>query len=349
MTNSFVLNCGKEIGIGKRCFLVAEIGNNHQGKFELAVKLIEEAAKIGVDAVKFQKRDVRAILTKSLYNAPYPGNNSFGSTYGEHRNRLELSIEDFCKLKELDEKKGLVFFSSVWDEKSLMDVLNLGVEIIKISSADLVNLPLIRTAAKTKKIIFLSTGMSTLDEIDVAVQEITKENENLVLLHCTSSYPCEDHEVCLPVIPLLRERYKVPVGYSGHEIGIVPSIGAVALGACVLERHFTLDKNLPGTDHKLSLVPKEFERLIKDIRRLEKAMSIKEKRVFNKELESAKKLRKSIVASKTIKKGERLTQDNLTVKSPGLGISPIYWDKIIGKRATKDIREDEFIRFEDIV
>ncbi len=349
MKQELILSGGKKIGAYVPCFIVAEIGNNHQGKLELAQQLIEEAAKSGADAVKFQKRHIPSMLTKQLYNSPYNGSHSFGKTYGEHREALELSVEEFEKLKAFAEDLGLVFFSSVWDEVSLKQMVEIGVEIVKISSADLVNIPLLRKAASTQRIIFLSTGMSTLEEIDKAVSEIKKQNETLVLLHCNSSYPCKEEKIALPVITTLKQRYNTLVGYSGHEKGIGPSIASVALGACVVERHFTLDKTFSGTDHKVSLLPEEFKQMVKSIREVEKAMSIKEKKVCLEEVKNAKKLRKSIVAATNISNGELLTDKNITVKSPGTGLSPIYWDNVIGKKATRDFIKDDFIYLEDLI
>lgn len=339
----------RTIGQNYPCFIVAEIGNNHQGSFELAVKLIEKAKEAGVDAVKFQKRDIKSLLTKKLYNMPYRGNNSFGKTYGEHREKLELSLENFAKLKDICEELGLIFFASIWDEKSLEDIIKIGVEIIKIPSSDLVNIPLLRKATQYDRVIFLSTGMSTLDEINVAVNELQKKNANFVLLHCNSSYPCPYEEVALPVIRQLIEKFNCLVGYSGHEIGIYPSLASVCYGACVVEKHFTLDKNMPGSDHFISLTPNEMKELVNGIRIIEKSTIEKEKNLLKGELKTTKKLRKSIVAAKNIKKGDILTAKNITVKCPGTGLSPIYWDHVIGKKANKDFEIDEFIFMDDLI
>lgn len=339
----------KTIGDNCPCFIVAEIGNNHQGRFELAVKLIHKAKECGVDAVKFQKRDINSLLTYKLYNKPYKGENSFGNTYGKHREKLELSIEEFAKLKQIAEEAGLIFFASPWDFKSLDELSALEIEIIKISSADLTNIPFLREAAKQNKPIFLSTGMSTVEQIDRAVNEIKKINKNLVLLQCTSAYPADYEELALPVIAQLKHRYNVLVGYSGHEIGIYPSIAAVCFGACVVERHFTLDKSYPGTDHKLSLDPNEMKEVVKGIRAVEKSMKQKSKKVFDNEKKVMKKLRKSIVAAKNIEKGDILSDENLTVKSPGTGLSPEYWDVVIGKKTKKNIEKDDFILLDDLI
>jgi sialic acid synthase SpsE len=341
--NYIQLQSGRKIGTGNPCFIVAEIGNNHQGDFELARKMIATAARAGVDAVKFQKRNIRAMMTKDLMNSPYTGANSFGPTYGEHRKALELSIDEFARLKEIAENEGLIFFASVWDEVSLKEIKSIGVEIIKIPSADLVNVPLLRKAAAFNIPIFLSTGMSTWEEIDRAVKEIKSYHTQLVLLHCNSSYPCPNEEISLPLMRLLKQRYRLPVGYSGHEKGIAASLAAVALGACVVERHFTFDKALPGTDHQVSLTPDKLKELVKGIREIEKAMQRKEKKVFPAEKESAKKLRKSIVAAREIKAGSVLSEQDIAVKSPGVGLSPLFWDNVIGQRVKVDLKEDDLL------
>ncbi len=346
MSKYFTLKSGKKVGSYVPCFVVAEIGNNHQGRFELAAEMIKEASRAGVDAVKFQKRDIPSLLTKQMYEEPYEGPNSFGSTYGKHREFLELSIAEFAKLKHIAEEEGLVFFASVWDPKSLEDVLSLDVEIIKICSADLVNIPLLRKAAATGRLLFLSTGMSSVEEIDIAVNEIMMFHDRLILLHCNSSYPCREEHISLPVIDFLSKRYGVPVGYSGHEKGIAPSLAAVALGACVIERHFTLDKSLPGTDHKASLTPSELAELVKGVREIEAALKIKEKKIFEEEKKVAKKLRKSIVAARDLKRDSILTEDDISVKSPGNGISPIYWDKVLGMVLREDVKKDTLLRWD---
>ncbi len=349
MKNTIQLSNNIIIGDNKPCFIVAEIGNNHQGRFDLAVKLIEKAKEAGVDGVKFQKRDVKSLLTEKLYSQPYMGINSFGPTYGEHREKLELSIEEFAKLKQVAETNGLLFFASAWDEKSLYELDSIGVEIIKVCSADLVNICFLRKIAKLNKIIFLSSGMSTLTQIDKAVNELKTQGCRFVLLHCNSSYPCKYEHIGLPIISQLKDRYGVLVGYSGHEMSIYPSIAAVCFGACVIERHFTLDRSLPGTDHKLSLDIADMKRLVQGVREVEKAMILKEKKVFQEELDVAKKLRKSIVARINIRKGDMLTEENVTVKSPGTGLSPEYWYDVIGKKAIKDLKKDDFILLKDII
>lgn len=345
---SVTLRSGVTIGQGHPCFVVAEIGNNHQGDYLVARQMIDEAAAAGVQGVKFQKRDMEALLTREGRAAPYTGCNSFGPTYGEHRNALELSIEQMARLKEYSESLGLVFFASAWDEPSLRQVLGLDVELLKICSADLVNVPLVRKYAATGIPIILSTGMSSLEDIDVALAEIRAYHDDVVLLHCNSTYPCPEEKIGLPVMEGLRERYGLPVGYSGHEQGIGPSVAAVALGACVVERHFTLDKTLKGTDHQASLEPEELARMVGMIQEVEKAMRVKGKKVFPEEQAAAKKLRKCIVFSRDLPAGHVLAESDLTTRSPRVGVSPVHWDEILGATLSRSVKHEEPVQWDTL-
>jgi sialic acid synthase SpsE len=345
---SVTLRSGVTIGQGHPCFVVAEIGNNHQGDFLVARQMIDEAAAAGVQGVKFQKRDMEALLTKEGRAAPYTGCNSFGPTYGEHRNALELPIEQMARLKEYSESLGLVFFASAWDEPSLRQVLGLDVELLKICSADLVNVPLVRKYAATGIPIILSTGMSSLEDIDVALAEIRAYHDDVVLLHCNSTYPCPEEKIGLPVMEGLRERYGLPVGYSGHEQGIGPSVAAVALGACVVERHFTLDKTLKGTDHQASLEPEELARMVGMIQEVERAMRVKGKKVFPEEQAAAKKLRKCIVFSRDLPAGHVLTESDLTTRSPRVGVSPVHWDEVLGATLSRPVKHEEPVQWDTL-
>lgn len=344
--HSIHLDCGKRIGRDHPVFLVAEIGCNHQGDMQTAMRMIEEAAKAGADAVKFQKRNIRALFTEEGYSRPYTGTDSFGPSYGRHREALELSLDELAALKQYAESHGLVFFASVWDIPSLEDILSLGVELIKIPSADLVNLPLLRRAAESGVPLVLSTGMSDIEDIDVAVAEILPFHDKVVLLHCNSSYPCPDEETAVPVMDLLYKRYGLPTGYSGHEKGLGPSLAAVArgacgaCGACMVERHFTLDKTLPGTDHKASLTPDEFSMLSGLAREIEASLAKKTKEVTPAEKKCAAKLRKSIVFSRDLPAGHVLEEADLTLKCPGDGVSPLMLDRVAGSILKKSVRHD---------
>ena len=343
---SVPLASGRRIGPGAPCFVVAEIGNNHQGELSLAKEMVHAAAEAGVDGVKFQKRDMEALLTRAGREAPYGGKNSFGATYGEHRLALELSIGQMAELKTLAESLGLVFFASAWDLPSLEQILDLDVELMKICSADLVNLPLIREVAYSGLPTILSTGMSSFEDIDVAVMEFARTNPYLVLLHCNSTYPCPEECIALPVIENLRDRYGLPVGYSGHERGIAPSVASVALGACVIERHFTLDKEMKGTDHKASLTPEETAMMVAMIREVEDAVSAKGKKVGPEERSAAKKLRKCIVFSRDLPAGHVLAEADLTTRSPWVGVSPVHWDEVLGSTLGRAVKHEEPLQWD---
>jgi sialic acid synthase len=343
---SITLSSGQKIGQGQPCFIVAEVGNNHQGDMSQARRMVEEAAKAGVQAVKFQKRHMESLLTRAGREAPYTGANSFGSTYGAHRMALELSVAQMAELKELSESLGLVFFASAWDEVSLEEMLGIGMPVIKICSADVTNMPLVRKVAESGLPVIMSTGMSSLDEVDAAVALILSRHDNLVLLHCNSSYPCADEKIGLPVMDALRERYNLPVGYSGHERGLAPSVASVALGACVVERHFTLDKNQVGTDHKASLEPAELALLVGMIREVEACMVLKGKKVFPEEQAAAKKLRKCMVFSRDLPAGHVVTSADLTTRSPLNGISPVHWDEVLGAALLRPVKHEEPLQWE---
>ena len=332
------------VGEGEPCYIVAEVGLNHNGELEIAKKLIEVAAKAEVDAVKFQRRNIDKLLTKEMINKPYSGPNSFGNTYGEHRRNLELSDDDWYQLAEYSEKLGVAFLGSAWDIDSADFLEKLGVPAYKIASADVTNLPLLEHIAKKKKPVILSTGMSTIDEIDDAVETIEKYTNGLIILHCISAYPFDDQYANLNVIKTLKERYRYPIGYSGHEkSGHVITLGAVTLGACLVERHFTLDRTMRGPDHAASLEPYGLSTLVESIRKQEKALGNPKKEILDIELPVREKLAKSIVAAKDIKNGQRIKRDDLTVKSPGTGLKPKYIEKLIGKIARQDIPEDTIV------
>ena len=340
----------KKIGIGDRwvgegepCFVVAEIGLNHNGDVELAKKLIDAAVGCGADAVKFQKRSVDTILTKEALDASYDKWYAYGKTYGEHRKALELSNEEFIVLKEYANERNIIFFASPWDEGSADFLESIGVPVFKIASADVINLPLIEHVAKKRKPMIVSTGMSTLDEIKDAIDILSKYIDELILLHCVSTYPSDSEEINLKNMETLRETATCPVGYSGHERGIAVSEAAVALGACVVERHFTLDRTMKGPDHAASLEPPGLFKLIRDIRNIEKSIGTSEKRIQEREMPIRTKLAKSVVAAVDIPKGTVITKEMLTVKGPNKGLPPKYIYIIPGKRAVRDIKGDSVI------
>lgn len=336
------------IGEGEPCYFIAEAGVNHNGSIDLAKDLIKTAAKAGADAVKFQKRSINDLLIAEALACPYGGPNSLGKTYGEHRARLELTEEAYWQLSRYAGECGITFLASVWDKPSADFIDSLGVPAFKIPSADLTNLPLLEHVALKGKPIILSTGMSILEEVREAVDLIRRYNEELVLLHCISVYPCEAHEVNLRVMETLKREFGVLVGYSGHEkTGFAVTEAAVALGAVVVERHFTLDRTMPGPDHAASLDPFGLERLIVHIRQdVEAALGSPEKTITEKEWAVRARLAKSIVSTRNIKAGEILQPEMLTVKGPGTGLKPKNLADLYGKVAQYDISADTLVPME---
>lgn len=338
----------KWVGKGESCFIVAEIGLNHNGDVELAKRLINRAKECGVDAVKFQKRSIDRILTKETLDMPYDVWYAYGKTYGEHRRALELSEQEFRELKHYADNNDIIFFSSAWDEESADFLETLDVSLYKITSADVINLPLIEHLANKRKPVFLSTGMSDLADVAEAVVTISKSNNELVLLHCVSTYPSQFGEINLKVMETLRQEFNCLVGYSGHELGIAVSEAAAALGACVVERHFTLDRTMKGPDHAASIEPPGLFRLVRDIRAIEKAMGSGIKTLQGKEEVIRAKLAKSVAAVVDIPKGAVIAGEMLTTKGPNSGLPPKYISILPGKKAATDIPADTIIT-EDMI
>jgi len=339
----------KTVGGSEPTYIIAEIGINHQGEVGIAKKLIKEAALAGANAVKFQKRSIKRILTHAGLEMPYDNRNSFGKTYGEHKKALELSESDYRELQAFATAQQVDFIASGWDEESIDFLDNLGVPFFKMASADLTNIPLLIHTAKKNKPMILSTGMANMEMVETAVNAIEPYQVPLCLLQCTSTYPSVFEEVNLGVIDTFRQRYPAAViGYSGHELGIAITEAAVALGAKIVERHFTLDRTMKGGDHAASLEPGGFSKLVRDIRHIEAAMGGSSKEVQESEAPIYKKLAKSIVSQVALPSGTVLTRDMLTTKGPGTGISPARMDDLIGKTVTRDIDVDVVLKDADI-
>lgn len=332
----------RTIGGDAPCFIIAEGGINHNGDIRLALRLMDEAKKAGADAIKFQKRTVGDILTRQAFDAPYVGPNSYGRTYGEHRLKLELSATEWKRLIEHGRRIGILCFASAWDERSVDFLEKLGVPAYKVASADITNTPLLRYIAARQKPVFLSTGMSTMKEIDAAVKTVLRINPRLVLMHAVSAYPLDPPLANLRMIVTLRKRYPgVLIGYSGHEkSGLVISLGACLLGARVIERHFTLDRTMRGSDHTASLEPGGLSQLVEDIRKLEEAAGDGRKRIIAEERPIRAKLAKSITAAKPIRKGDVLRRSMLCMKSPGTGLPGSCMERLIGRVAKRDVPDD---------
>jgi N,N'-diacetyllegionaminate synthase len=330
-----------------KTFIIAEAGVNHNGSIDIAKKMIEVAKECGADAIKFQTFKAENIISKFAPKAEYQKKTTEkNESQLEMVKKLELSFEDFVELKKYCDEIGIMFMSTPFDFESIKFLNNLGMEIFKIPSGEITNILYLERIGKLNKKIILSTGMADLGEIedalDVLIQSGT-HRENITVLHCNTEYPTPFEDVNLLAMLTIKEAFKVNVGYSDHTPGIEVPIAAVALGASVIEKHFTLDKNLPGPDHKASLEPDELKTMITAIRNIEKALGNGIKKPSPSELKNRPIARKSIVAKKKIRKGEVFTEENITVKRPGTGITPMRWYEFIGKVAERDYEEDELI------
>lgn len=333
--------------MNKRILIIAEAGVNHNGDIALAKRLIDVAAEAGADLVKFQTFSADRLATKHARKADYQ-NAATGNaeTQYEMLSRLELSPQMHSELIAYCDSRKIGFFSTGFDVESVDFLVGLGMSFFKIPSGEITNLPFLRHIGQFGKSVILSTGMSTLGDIEAAIDVLEKAGTPrslITVLHCTTDYPTPMAEVNLQAMQTIKTAFGVEVGYSDHTAGIEVSIAAAALGASVIEKHFTLDKNLPGPDHKASLEPEELKAMVSAIRNIEMAMGDGVKRLTASEARNKPVARKSLVASKAIKAGELFTPENITTKRPGTGISPMSWDAIIGCKAARDFAVDELI------
>ncbi len=335
------------IGEGQPVFIIAEAGVNHNGDLKLAKKLVDNAKKVCANAIKFQTFKAENVVIKNVDMASYQIKNIVQKKSQQVMLKdLELSFKDFIDLKDYCDQKKIIFLSTPHSFDAI-DFLEDLVPAYKIGSGDITNIPTLRYIARKNKPIILGTGMSTLKEVEYAVEAIISEgNEKIIALHCTTSYPCPIEDANLNVIKTMKNNLDCLVGYSDHTLGSLASIIAVSLGAVVIEKHFTIDKNLPGPDHKASLEPDEFANMVKEIRTVEKALGCKNKKPTEEEKKIMKFVRKSIVARKDIENGSIITNDMIIFKRPGIGIKPYEFNKIIGKKALKKIKKDEIIQID---
>lgn len=332
-----------------RVKIIAEAGVNHNGSIDLAKRLIDVAKSAGVDVVKFQTFKTEKLVTKNALKADYQNRNT--NTSGPQAQfdmlkKLELSEEQFIELKKYCDQVGIEFLSTAFDLDSLVFLEKMGIKTWKIPSGEITNLPYLEWIGRLNQKVILSTGMCFLSEVEDAISCLMNagmEKKNITLLHCTTEYPAPYDQVNLKAINLLKNKFDIEVGYSDHTEGVEVAIAAVALGAQVIEKHFTLDQTLPGPDHKASLDPQNLSLLVRSIRNIENALGEEVKKPTQLEVKNIKIVRKSIVAKHAIRKGEIFSEKNLTVKRPGTGISPMKWHSIIGQRATRDYFEDELI------
>lgn len=333
----------RPVGGDNPCFILAEAGVNHNGSLDLAKRLVDIAIEAGADAVKFQKRTVRDILIAEALERPYTVPTALGPTYGEHRLKLELSEDEYFELRDHAWGRGMTMLASAWDKRSVDFLDELGMPAFKVASADLTNLPLLEHTAKKGKPVLLSTGMSEMDEVEEAVDTVRRWNDQLIILQCTSNYPADNDTINLRVMETYRQRFNTVVGYSGHERGLAPSEAAAALGAKVIERHFTIDRTMVGPDHAASLEPDGLRRLVRNIRNVEKALGSPEKQIVPGEWAVRERLAKSVVAACEIPTGTVIRADMLAVKGPGTGLKPAEMPRLCGLVAAEDIAADTLI------
>lgn len=334
---------GHEVGKGHPSFIIGEIGLNHNGDIEIAKKLIAVAKEAGCTAVKFQKRDVANLATKNVLDAKDERFPSFGSTYREIRNHIELNRNQFTELMAYAKSLDIPFFCTPFDITSVEFLESLGMEAYKIASHSVSNVPFLEYVAGLGKPTAMSTGMASLEEIDQAVNIFLSRKTPLALLHCVSAYPTPPEACNLSLINFYEERYQIPVGYSGHEIGWIPTLAAIVKGACMIERHITLDIKMVGFDHKLSLPPDHLKQMIQDIRLVEKTIGTGKKQISETEWITRKKYHVSWVSKIDIPAGKIITEDMLTLKNPGTGIPAYQKHLIVGKKTKTTIPYDTLL------
>lgn len=330
-----------------KTFIIAEAGVNHNGSLDLALKLIDAAAEAGVDAVKFQTFKTENLVSKNAEKASYQKQNT-GSNESQFEMIKKLEIDEGTHIKLINhcKKRKIEFLSTPFDLESIDMLDKLGISKFKIPSGEITNLPYLRKIGSFGKPVILSTGMATMNEIKEALDVLFKaglKNDRITILHCNTEYPTPMVDVNLRAMLTIRDHFNITVGYSDHTLGIEVPIAAVALGATIIEKHFTLDRNMEGPDHKASLEPEELKQMVAGIRNIEKALGNGKKEPSPSEMKNKPVARKSIVAGEFIAKGDTLTENNLAIKRPGTGISPMKWDKVVGKKANRDYNPDDII------
>ena len=328
------------------CYVIAEIGHNHQGSVQKCRELFLAAKNAGVQAVKLQKRDNKTLFTKAAYDKPYDNPNSYGETYGAHREFLEFGLPEYQELKDYARELGLDFFATAFDIPSADFLAALDLPAFKFASGDIRTIPLLKHAARFGRPMILSTGGASLDDIRRAYDAVMPINPNLCIMQCTGGYPPAWDELNLMVIDTLRREFPdIVIGFSSHDSGIAMAIAGYMLGARVIEKHFTLNRAQKGTDHAFSLEPQGMTKMVRDLRRLKLALGDGKKVMYKSEAAPITKMGKSIVASRDLPRGHVLTEHDLALKSPGGGIPPYEWDRLIGMTLTDGISEDDMFDF----
>ena len=331
------------------CYVIAEIGHNHQGSLDTAKQLFRVAKECGANAVKIQKRDNRTLYTRAYYNRPYDHENSYGATYGEHREFLELGRDEYQELQRFAQELGITMFATAFDMPSADFLAELHMPAFKIASGDLANTPLIEHVARLQKPIIVSTGGHSMDDVQRAYDTIMPINTKLCIMQCTAGYPCAFEEMNLRVISTYRERFPdVVVGLSAHDSGIAMALVGYLLGARVIEKHFTLNRAMKGTDHAFSLERPGLQKLVRDLRRARAALGDGVKRVYSSEEGPIVKMGKKLVTARDLPPGHTLAREDVAIKSPGDGLPPYELDNVVGRTTTRSFEKDESILFEDL-
>jgi sialic acid synthase len=329
------------------CYVIAEIGHNHQGSVEQAKKFFAEAKRCGANAVKLQKRANRELYTHDYFSRPYEHENSFGATYGEHREFLEFEREEYEELQAYADELDIAFFATAFDPASVELLAELDVPAYKVASGDVKNLPLIRLIAETGKPMIISTGAATLRDVRRAYETATEVNHEVAILQCTAGYPAAWEELDLKVIDTYRELFPdAVVGLSSHDSGIAMAIVAYVIGARIIEKHFTLNRAMKGTDHSFSLEPQGLEKMVRDLRRTRLALGDGEKRVYPSEADAAVKMGKKLVAKRDLAAGEILEQEDIASCSPGDGVPPCDLDRFVGRRLRQAVSKNASLSYE---
>jgi N-acetylneuraminate synthase/sialic acid synthase len=346
----------RELKIGRHtinddsdCYVIAEIGHNHQGSLETAMEMLSAAQQCGANAAKLQKRDNRALFTREQYDKPYDNENSFGATYGEHREHLEFGREEYAALAAYAREIGIDFFATAFDFASADFLDALDVPAIKIASGDLKNVPLLKHVAALQRPMIISTGGGTPADIERAYDAVRPINSRVCILQCTASYPAAFDELNLRVISTLRERFPdVVIGFSSHDNGIAMPVAAFVLGARVVEKHVTLDRAWKGTDHAFSLERPGLRRMVRDLRNARTALGDGLKRNYESEAAPLYKMGKKLVAARALPTGHRLSADDVAIKSPDDGLPPYELENVVGRVLTCSLQQDDNLRWEDL-
>jgi sialic acid synthase len=341
---------GVQIHDDAGCYVIAEIGHNHQGSVEQAKAMLTVAKDCGANAVKLQKRANRTLYTREFFDQPYDNEFSFGPTYGEHREALELGRDEYAEVQRYAREIGITFFATPFDFESADFLAELDTPAFKLASADLVNTPLLRHVAAFGKPMLLSTGGATLEDLDRALAAVLPSNEQVCVLQCTAAYPCETEDLNLQVITTLRERYPdLVIGLSDHQNGISMALVAYMLGARVIEKHFTLNHAWKGTDHAFSLMPEGMRKLVRDLRRVPVALGDGVKRPLPVEEKPLQKMGKKLVAARALEEGHVLAVADVAIKSPADGGLPPYeLDRMVGLRLRRSLRPEENVTLADL-